>query len=54
MPERMVNYYWEEPTTEDGMVTYYYFVVKGKEYFLVNIRVATANGTEWYTNYEEE
>lgn len=43
-----------EPTTEDTIVTYYYFTVKGKEYFLADILVPVDGAIRWYTNYEED
>lgn len=43
-----------EPTTEDTIVTYYYFTVKGKEYFLADILVSVDGAIRWYTNYEED
>lgn len=44
----------EEPPAEDKLVTYYYFTVKGKEYFLADIRISAEDGVEWYTNYKKE
>ncbi len=43
-----------EPTTEDTVVTYYYFTVKGKEYFLADVLVTVDGAIRWYTNYEED
>ena len=43
-----------EPTTEDTIVTYYYFTVKEKEYFLADILVSADGAIRWYTNYEED
>lgn len=43
-----------EPTTEDSIVTYYYFTVNGEEYFLADVLVTVDGAIKWYTNYEEE
>lgn len=43
-----------EPVTEDSMVTYYYFTVDGKEYYLADVLVLVEGSMVWYTNYEKE
>lgn len=53
-PEQVDIMAWEEPPAEDKLVTYYYFTVEGKEYFLADIRISTEDGVEWYTNYKRK
>lgn len=50
----VVNTLGSELLTEESMVTYYYFTVDGKEYFLADFMVSTGVSHEWYTDYKEE
>lgn len=43
-----------EPTTEDSIVTFYYFTVEGEEYFMADVLMNAEGSVAWYTNYEEE
>lgn len=44
-----------EPTTEDSIVTFYYFTIEGKEYYMADVLVYAEYGAiVWYTNYEKE
>ncbi len=44
-----------EPVTEDSIITFYYFDVDGKEYYMADVLVYAENGAiVWYTNYEME
>lgn len=44
-----------EPVTEDSIITFYYFDVDGKEYYMADVLVYAENGAiVWYTNYEKE
>lgn len=41
----------EEPPTDDSVVTFYYFEVDGKEFFIADLMLNT--GGYWYNNYYE-
>lgn len=43
-----------EPTTEDSIVTFYYFTVEGEEYFMADVLMNAEGSVAWYTNYEKE
>lgn len=44
-----------EPVTEDSIITFYYFDIEGKEYYLADVLVYGEYGSiVWYTNYKEE
>ncbi len=42
----------EEPITEDSIVTFYYFTVDGREYYLADVLVSVEGRFVWYNNYE--
>lgn len=42
----------EEPITEDSIVTFYYFTVDGREYYLADVLVSVEGRLVWYNNYE--
>lgn len=42
----------EEPVTENTIVTFYYFTVDGREYYMADILVNVEGALVWYNNYE--
>jgi len=44
----------EEPKTEDSIVTFYYFTVDEREYYLADVLVWKEGALVWYSNYERQ